>query len=113
MRPAIPARPEQPQSPLTVGDTVRSIYSGRIGTVTSVYSDNSVSVRWHDKPSDALDLGHERMPRHLLIVIDARAICIDALRRAALAPTYQDALDVAGDALRYIAELARAEVRHA
>ncbi len=34
----------------------------------------------------------------------------EALRAAALAPTYQDALDVTGDALRRLAELARAEV---
>ncbi|MBN3779794.1 hypothetical protein G3O06_19850 [Burkholderia sp. Ac-20345] len=30
-----------------------------------------------------------------------------ALRAAALAPTYQDALDVTGDALRHLAEIAR------
>lgn len=41
------------------------------------------------------------------------AIVSTALRAAALAPTYQDALDVTGDALRRLAELARAEVRHA
>jgi len=35
-----------------------------------------------------------------------------ALRAAALAPTYQDALDVTGDALCRLAELAREEVRH-
>ncbi|UTV55791.1 hypothetical protein [Burkholderia arboris] len=40
------------------------------------------------------------------------AIVSTALRAAALAPTYQDALDVTGDALRRLAELARAEVRH-
>lgn len=33
-----------------------------------------------------------------------------ALRAAALAPTYQDALDATGDALRRLAEIARAEV---
>ncbi|UTV54794.1 hypothetical protein [Burkholderia arboris] len=35
-----------------------------------------------------------------------------ALREAALAPTYQDALDVTGDALRRLAEIARSEVLH-
>lgn len=35
-----------------------------------------------------------------------------ALRDAATAPTVFDALDVTGDALRRLAELARAEVRH-
>jgi hypothetical protein len=37
----------------------------------------------------------------------------EALRNAALAPTYQDALDVTGDALRRLAELAKMEVHHA
>lgn len=36
-----------------------------------------------------------------------------ALRDAATAPTVHDALDVTGDALRRLAEIARAEVRHA
>lgn len=36
-----------------------------------------------------------------------------ALRDAATAPTVYDALDVTGDALRRLAEIARAEVRHA
>lgn len=36
-----------------------------------------------------------------------------ALRDAAIAPTVFDALDVTGDALRRLAELARAEVCHA
>ncbi|WP_182910080.1 hypothetical protein [Burkholderia pseudomallei] len=35
-----------------------------------------------------------------------------ALRDAATAPTVYDALDVTGDALRRLGELARAEVRH-
>lgn len=35
-----------------------------------------------------------------------------ALRDAATAPTVYDALDVAGDALRRLAEIARAEVAH-
>lgn len=108
----IPARPEQTQSPLEIGNSVRSRHAGRIGTVTHVYPDGSASIRWHDEPATAPDLGHERMPRSLLIVVDVRAICVDALRRAALAPTYQDALDVTGDALRHLAQLARTEVRH-
>ncbi|TDY23585.1 hypothetical protein B0G81_3967 [Paraburkholderia sp. BL6665CI2N2] len=36
-----------------------------------------------------------------------------ALRAAALAPSYRDALDVTGDALRRLAEIVRAEARHA
>lgn len=35
-----------------------------------------------------------------------------ALRDSAVAPTYPDALDVTGEALRRLAELARAKVRH-
>ncbi|WP_198432882.1 hypothetical protein [Burkholderia ubonensis] len=57
MRPAIPARPEQTQSPIEI---IRA-----------------------------------------------------ALHDAAVAPTVFDALDVTGEALRRLAELARAEVRHA
>ncbi|WP_201752280.1 hypothetical protein [Burkholderia pyrrocinia] len=36
----------------------------------------------------------------------------NALRAAALAPSDRDALDAVGDALRHLADLARAEVRH-
>lgn len=114
MRQAI-TRPEQPQqSSLTVGITVRTIHAGRVGTVTRVYADGSAGVRWHDKPSVAPDLAHERLPRSLLMAVDgcmacvdARALCIRALRAAATAPTYQDALDITGDALRRLAELAQ------
>jgi hypothetical protein len=35
-----------------------------------------------------------------------------ALRDAAIAPTVFDALDVTGEALRRLAELAKSEVRH-
>ncbi|WP_157636483.1 hypothetical protein [Burkholderia ubonensis] len=68
MRQAL-ARPEQSQSPLAIGDTVRTTHAGRLGTVTHVYRDGSASIRWHDKPADAPDLGHERVPRSMLIVI--------------------------------------------
>ncbi|WP_321899123.1 hypothetical protein [Paraburkholderia heleia] len=36
----------------------------------------------------------------------------DALRAAPIAPTVYDALDVAGEALRRLAEIARAEACH-
>ncbi|WP_198386703.1 hypothetical protein [Burkholderia ubonensis] len=36
----------------------------------------------------------------------------NALRAAALAPSDRDALDVTGDALRSLADLARTEVQH-
>ncbi|WP_429497438.1 hypothetical protein ACQUFY_12820 [Robbsia andropogonis] len=77
-----------------------------------VYPDQSASVRWHDKPPVDIDLGHERITRSLLVladepptIVDVRGICILAMRAAALAPTWQDALDVAGDALLRIARL--------
>ncbi|KWO16034.1 hypothetical protein [Burkholderia ubonensis] len=69
------ARPEQSQSPLTIGDTVRTTHAGRVGTVTHVYRDGSASIRWHDRQADAPDLGHERVPRSMLIVIDGRELC--------------------------------------
>ncbi|WP_433703898.1 hypothetical protein [Paraburkholderia sacchari] len=40
------------------------------------------------------------------------AFIADALRRATLAPTDREALDIAGGALAVLAQLARAEVRH-
>lgn len=40
------------------------------------------------------------------------SIVRDALRAAATADTYQDALDATGEALRRVAELAKAEVTH-
>lgn len=49
-------------------------------------------------------LARPEQPRSPLEIIRA------ALRAAALAPTYQDALDATGDALRRLAEIARAEV---
>ncbi|MCA7958051.1 hypothetical protein LGM14_11105 [Burkholderia multivorans] len=54
------------------------------------------------------------MANAILPGCDARPIEIirAALRAAATAPTVFDALDVTGDALRRLAELARAEVTH-
>lgn len=40
------------------------------------------------------------------------SIVREALRAAAMADTYQDALDVTGDALRRVAELSKAEATH-
>ncbi|MDN7741606.1 hypothetical protein FBX98_11437 [Burkholderia sp. SJZ115] len=47
-------------------------------------------------------------PRSLLML----HIVSDAVRAAALAPSDRVALDIAGDALRRLADLARAEVSH-
>lgn len=53
--------------------------------------------------ADANSTAHPRLPLEII-----RA----ALRDAATAPTVYDALDVTGDALRRLAEFARAEVHH-
>ena len=47
-------------------------------------------------------------PRSLLML----DIVSDAVRAAALAPDDRAALDITGDALRRLADLARAEVQH-
>ena len=61
-----PARSEQTHSPLTIGQTVRKCHLARVGTVVKTYSDGSVSVRWHDEPSDV----HDRVQRALLTVVN-------------------------------------------
>ncbi|MDR5800608.1 hypothetical protein P9292_11030 [Caballeronia sp. LZ001] len=48
----------------------------------------------------------------LLVPIFYIDIINGALRNAALAPTDVAALDIAGDALRLLVDIARAEVRH-
>jgi len=44
--------------------------------------------------------------------IDVLSIVSDAVRAAALAPNDRVALDITGDALRRLADLARAEAQH-
>ena len=103
------------QSRFSIGDTVRTVSVGRTGTVTRVYVDGSASVRWHDKPSISLNLGHERISGSSLVFVEANsieAICINALRDAVTAPTVFDALDITGVALKAIAAISRGEVRH-
>lgn len=53
---------------LDIGDRVRSLHAGRTGTVMKVYPDGSACITWDDRPAP-LCLGHERMPRSLLIVL--------------------------------------------
>lgn len=99
----------------SIGDVISTRLAGRIGTVTHVYPDGSASVRWHDNPSIAEDLDHERVPRRSFAICstsDIRTICIKAIQAAAMAPTVFDALDAAGAALRLIAEMSAGEVRH-
>ncbi|WP_166444111.1 hypothetical protein [Pararobbsia silviterrae] len=54
-------------------------------------------------------LTHAHFGQHSNLV---QSIIRDALREAAMADTYQDALDATGDALAAIAHLVQAEVRH-
>lgn len=56
------------REPLAVGDRVRTLHAGRTGTVMKVYPDGSACITWDDKPAP-LCLGHERVPRALLIVL--------------------------------------------
>jgi hypothetical protein len=51
------------------GDSIRSIYAGRTGTVVKVYPDGSASVCWDDGEPQPEGLAHERMPRALLEII--------------------------------------------
>ncbi len=60
------------REPLTTGDRVRTLHAGRTGTVMKVYPDGSACITWDDRPAP-LCLGHERVPRALLIVLDSTA----------------------------------------
>jgi hypothetical protein len=102
---------------------VRSVHAGRTGTAVKVYADGSAAVHWDDGDPQPEGLAHERMPRRLLDVLEPAIpvrppqtslpnalaqLVNDALRASALAPTYIDALDIAGDALRRAADLVKA-----
>ncbi|TXG77738.1 MAG: hypothetical protein E6R11_06065 [Rhodocyclaceae bacterium] len=63
-----PALPED--TPLLPGDRIRSAHAGRTGRVVKVYPDASACVHWDDRVPQAEGLGHERMPRHLLVKIE-------------------------------------------
>ena len=56
------------REPLAAGDRVRILHAGRTGSVMKVYPDGSACVTWDDKPAP-FGLGHERMPRALLLVL--------------------------------------------
>lgn len=58
------------REPLAIGDRVCDRHTGRAGTVMKVYPDGSACVTWDGKPAP-LSLGHERVPRSLLIVLGA------------------------------------------
>lgn len=56
--------------PLLGGDLVKSLHAGRTGKVVKVYPDGSACVCWDDGEPQAEGLGHERMPRQLLVLIE-------------------------------------------
>jgi len=60
------------REPLAIGGRVRTLHAGRTGTVMKVYPDGSACITWDDQPAP-LCLGHERVPRSLLIVLDSTA----------------------------------------
>lgn len=60
-------------SPLAPDDRVRSVHAGCTGRVVKAYADGSASVRWDDGTPQAAGLGHERMPRSLLVKIEDAA----------------------------------------
>ena len=60
------------REPLAIGDRVRTLHAGCTGTVMKVYPDGSACITWDDRPAP-LCLGHERVPRSLLIALDSTA----------------------------------------
>lgn len=75
-----PARSSRPtahvalivREPLSIGDRVQTLHAGRTGTVMKVYPDGSACVTWDNLPAP-LCLGHERVPRSLLLVLGSAA----------------------------------------
>ena len=65
------AHTEQAKSvPLQCGNRVCSTSAARTGIVVRVYADGSASVCWDDGKPQAEGLGHERMPRQLLQLLE-------------------------------------------
>lgn len=58
----------QAEPPLQNGDRVESLHTGRPGRVVRTYADGSACICWDGDPQPE-GLGHERMPRQLLIRI--------------------------------------------
>lgn len=61
------------EGPLQVGDVVESRYAKRHGRVVKIYPDGSASVCWSDGEPQPEGLGHERMPRNLLRLVERAA----------------------------------------
>lgn len=58
---------ETSQTALQPGDRVHSLHAGRGGFVVRTYPDGSACIHWDDREPQAPGLGHERMPRKLLL----------------------------------------------
>lgn len=58
---------------LQVGDVVESRYSKRPGRAVKIYPDGSASVCWEDGEPQPEGMGHERMPRELLRLVERPA----------------------------------------
>jgi hypothetical protein len=59
--------------PLQAGDVVSSIHAGRQGRAVKVYPDGSACVCWDDGEPQPEGMGHERMPRKLLRLLERHA----------------------------------------
>lgn len=63
---------------LQVGDVVLSRYSLRYGRAVKIYPDGSASVCWDDGEPQPEGMGHERMPRDLLRLVERAAAAAPA-----------------------------------
>lgn len=59
------------------GDRVKTIHAGRTGRVVKTYTDASACVCWDDGEPQAEGLGHERVPRHMLIDLRSDTVLSD------------------------------------
>ena len=65
--PPLPADHPALTVPLSPFDLVKSLYASRAGRVAKVYADGSACVAWDDGEPQPEGMGHERMPRSLLV----------------------------------------------
>lgn len=63
---------------LQVGDVVESRYAKRPGRAVKIYPDGSACVCWDDGEPQEAGLGHERMPRNLLRLVERPAPAVPA-----------------------------------
>ncbi|MCK6387085.1 MAG: hypothetical protein L6Q65_05725 [Zoogloea sp.] len=85
---------ERPADALQPGDRIESLHARRPGAVVKVYADGSACVCWDDGEPQEAGLGHERMPRNLLVKVASEATPEEGAVNAAF-ETRSDA--VAGD----------------